>query len=503
MCSAMYPSIGFDYLNSIQDFDIVNLHWIPTFVSLEAIAKIRAMGIPLVWTFHDQNPMTGACHYTHGCKKYQDNCSDCSQLRDNPQNITRIILETKIKYMPEDLVVVTPSQWLADCARKSAVFKEHRIEVIPNSLEVDLFKPVEKTLAKTILGIPPTAKVILFGACDLKEKRKGFQELLEAVKLLSCGENKRMADLIQNQSLFILTFGRQTPLLDQLAIPYRALEYVDNDHQLALIYSAADVFALPSLEDNLPNTMLESMACGTPVVAFSIGGIPDVVRDDQNGYAVPAGDVRQFAGRLSDIIIGQSMEESCRRFAKENFALDIQAKRYRDLYVDITRNFDTNKHATQVPVLFPEMSQVVAAYFCDSAIEAQKEWTHQDLVIKVYREWVRGLLFNNHGLSKFLRQQKISKVAVFGTRKMAEFLAKDLSMEEIDVVCFLDYNPVIQYQKFLNIDVFPPEWLCQNYQKIDAIVLSIEGNHDLKVKSGLSSMVKGKRPIYSWKELLN
>jgi len=335
ICSIMYPGIDFSFFERLQDFDIINLHWIPTMVSLEDICKIRAMGKPIVWTLHDQNPMTGACHYTHGCEKYKSDCSDCPQLKDNIYNVTRAVLEAKVKHLPKDLVVVTPSHWLAGCAKESMVFRNHHIEVIPYSLETDVYKPINKIDAKTALGFPATAKVILFGAQDLNEKRKGLTELIEAAKHLRTDDKAKQ--LIEYNQLYILLFGYPSPLIESIGIPYKTVGYINREEMLSLVYSAADVVALPSLEDNLPNIMLESMACGTPVVAFATGGMNDVIKNGKNGFLVPLKDTESFATRLLDSITGEPMENYCRLFAEENYRLDIQANSYKALFQRLVR----------------------------------------------------------------------------------------------------------------------------------------------------------------------
>ena len=370
ICSAMYPSVGFDYLEKIHQFDIINLHWIPSFLSLEAIAEINRLGKPIVWTLHDQNPMTGACHYTHGCDKYQTDCSDCPQLKVNSNNITRTILETKIKYLPKTLTVVTPSLWLAKCAKESAVFKKHRIEVIPNSVETDIFWPSKKSDAKISLGLPADAKVILFGAQDLKEKRKGMAELVKITKLL--WENGNINELVEANKVWALVFGYHSPLLDELGIPYQALGYVNEDQKLSLAYSASDVLALPSLEDNLPNLMLESMACGTPVVAFKTGGMASTIIDGQNGYLVPLKDLKQFTKRIIDVITGTSMEASSRSFAEQNYRLEIQASKYKDLFHEVINGFVYDKYLS-ISKIFPETASVMGSYIGEASVEMQND----------------------------------------------------------------------------------------------------------------------------------
>lgn len=372
ICSIMYPSIGFDFLSCIDRCDIVNLHWITHFISLEAIMKINHMGKPIVWTLHDQNPMTGGCHYTHGCEKYKVDCSNCPQLRDNPYNITSILLQAKEKYLPEQVVIVTPSQWLADCARDSKILKKHRIEVIPNSLDMQKFKPIDMNVARSSLKLPASRKIILFGATSLKERRKGFALLLRAMEHFH--QDPELKALLAAQQIHILAFGEESPYLAQIGVPYTSLGYVNSEEILAAAYSAADVLALPSIEDNLPNIMLESIACGTPVVAFQVGGMPDVIVNGKNGYLVTVDDTRQFAYRIRDLLFDDSLKSYCRKTAVEQFALSTQAEKYRALYQDIANTIKTSTKAFEWPPVLPEIANHLLPWMIESAKDLGEEY---------------------------------------------------------------------------------------------------------------------------------
>ena len=228
MLSMMYPSLNFDFQELVDNYDIINLHWIASFVSLESIVKLASQK-PIVWTLHDQNPMTGACHYAHGCNKYLIDCNDCLQMKKNELNLTKVLLEAKIKYMPRNLVVVTPSKWLAECAKKSPVFKKNRIEVIPNSVELDIFKPMNKNKAKKMFGFPEDMKIILFGAENHKERRKGFVELMEAMQRLK--EMPIMQEFVRENKIAVLAFGNESEEIKKLNIPYAALGYIEDDNK--------------------------------------------------------------------------------------------------------------------------------------------------------------------------------------------------------------------------------------------------------------------------------
>jgi glycosyltransferase involved in cell wall biosynthesis len=222
--------------------------------------------------------------------------------------------------------VVAPSRWLAEEARRSALFGRFSISVIPYGLDVDEFAPRDRREAREVVGIPQDAAVILFVADWPAVHRKGISVLVDAVNELRYWPN-----------LLLVSVGHDVPVLDgALACAHRHLGRVDNDHFLSMIYSAADVFAIPSRQDNLPNTVLEAMACGTPVVGFEVGGITDMVRPGMTGLLAPAHDPAAFGEALAQILRDDEkraeMSATCRRVAVEEYSLSIQAQRYIDLY---------------------------------------------------------------------------------------------------------------------------------------------------------------------------
>ncbi len=336
--SLSYPGYELSPLPIVQGADIINLHWVARYQSPLTLYRLMSFKKPIIWTLHDQWPFTGGCHYTARCDKYQKDCVDCPQLADDPFNLPAVVLKDKLEYFKKaNLTIVTPSRWLADCVKKSMLFKDQRVEVIPNSLETDIFRPLPKSHAKNKLGLKAEMITILFGASDVKEKRKGFHELLEAINY--CSADSRFKQLVAADRIKIMCFGYPNHGLAAAGIPVVALGHLGSDEEIRLAYTAADMFILPSLEDNLPNTMLEAMSCGTPVVGFKVGGIPEMVKNGTTGYLVPLGDVHQLSGIILSLIFQtkrlEMMGQNCRQTIEEGYTLAIQARRYMKLYEEL------------------------------------------------------------------------------------------------------------------------------------------------------------------------
>jgi len=313
----------------IPTCDIINLHWVSGLLSYRAFFAHLPQSIPVVWTLHDMNPFTGGCHYSLGCKRHLDHCGACPQLgSDDESDLSYQVWRRKkgslSSLSPSRLHVVTPSRWLAGEASRSAILGKFPVTVIPNGLNVHDFVPQDRSGIRDLLGIPRDAKVVLFVSELMDSRRKGFTLLAEALS--------RLAGLVPKLSL--VSLGRNKPLM-RLEMPWLHLGSLDNDRFLSLVYSVADLFVISSLEDNLPNTVLEAMACGIPAVGVRVGGIPDMIRDGLNGLTVPA-DPGSFCTAVCDLLDGTekraAMSNMCRRIAVEEYSLELQAKRYSEVY---------------------------------------------------------------------------------------------------------------------------------------------------------------------------
>jgi glycosyltransferase involved in cell wall biosynthesis len=318
-----------DLVKQLPQCDVLNLHWIASFVDYKVFFATVPERFTAVWTLHDMNPFTGGCHYDDGCGKFMNGCVQCPQLGSSDRfDLSSKVWERKQfafdSINPARLHLVAPSCWMADTVKKSPLLGRFPVTTIPYGIDTADFAPRDRHFARDVLGLPRDAKIVLFAAESLTFKRKGFALLAQVLQ-----------DLAEVPGLVLVSIGLGNPITDS-GIHHLHLGFVANERWLSIIYSAADVFVIPSLQDNLPNTILESLACGTPVVGVAVGGIPDVVRPGTTGLLVPPGD----AGALRDAIVRvlndpadrEQMASECRRIAMEEYSLELQAKRYVTLY---------------------------------------------------------------------------------------------------------------------------------------------------------------------------
>jgi glycosyltransferase involved in cell wall biosynthesis len=305
--------------------DIVNLHWVGSgFLRLESLKKIKQ---PIVWTMHDMWAFTGGCHYTDGCDRYLKQCGACPQLDSRSKNdLSHWGWERRRQIFKQlDLTIVTPSQWLTDRAKQSPLLCNYRTETISNGLDLTIYKPYDKIWVRSLLKLPQDKTLILFGASDAtSDRRKGFHLLAEALQQLRLMEWDVLPEIV--------IFGASHGNLD-CGFPVHYLGVLQDDLTLALAYSAADVFVAPSIQDNLPNTVLESIACGTPTVAFEIGGMPDLIESGKTGYLAQPFDTEDLAKGIQwALTTPQPLGIQARQMAEQRFGLKRQACAYQDLF---------------------------------------------------------------------------------------------------------------------------------------------------------------------------
>ena len=309
------------------DVDIVNLHWVSFFADFPSFFKSIPNHIPIVWTLHDTHAFTGGCHYTGGCMRFADGCGNCPQIRSaNPQDVSLASLLAKRKaYRSKSIQVVAPCAWMRDLAKRSSVWPANaKFQKIEYGLQLEKFQPVDQDAARAALGLAPNKKLIAFGAMEIDNPRKGFEHLLAALeKVKAAGTDCEC-----------LVFGsgkiEQTAELPEL----NSLGFIDSAERLCEAYSAADVVVVPSIEDNQPQVGLEAMACGTPVIAFDAGGLPEYVIDGKTGWLCPVADSDALAEKIKiSLEVGtQNYGAAAAKQIRTRFDLRQQTQKWLQLY---------------------------------------------------------------------------------------------------------------------------------------------------------------------------
>jgi glycosyltransferase involved in cell wall biosynthesis len=325
---------GSDLWRQVPHVDLIHLHWVAGFVDYYDFFRGVPSQVPIVWTLHDMNPFTGGCHYDQGCGRFKKGCGACPQLGSNdPADLSHQIWRRKrkgLEYLPSTrLRIVSSSNWLAGESAESSLLGRFPGSVIPHGLDIEDFAPRDRSVARTALEVPDDARVVMFAAGRIAERRKGFELLAQA-----------MSRLPEKSSLFLMSLGRGRPVVDT-GLRQIHLGHIENDRLLSLAFSAADVFVIPSTQEAFGQTAMESMACGTPVVGFEVGGIPDFIQAGVCGLLVPPGNVDALAGAISHLleneVVRAEMSANSRRIAMEDYALEVQARRYVELYERLVR----------------------------------------------------------------------------------------------------------------------------------------------------------------------
>ncbi len=336
------PRIGLDHiehLSLLQNAQILNLHWISFFLTPFAIQQIGTLGKPMVWTLHDESAYTGGCHYTAGCSKYREGCEQCPQLREELCMLPATVLrEKKRMWQHIPLTLVTPSCWLKQCVEQSALFREKQVEVIPNSIDTEIFTPLNPKEIKQQLNIPDHAMVLMFGSTHRDEKRKGYDILKDVLnRLVRENSTSELYFINVGQPLYDLHFIDATRILRP--------GIIQEPSEMARFYAASDLFLLPSTEDNLPNSLLEAMACGTCIAAFNCGGMPDIIKDGYNGFLAQPFSPDSLFEAIQRFLAHESVQKQCRENAiatiLQNYTPEKQAQRYMELFKDLQSRNNT------------------------------------------------------------------------------------------------------------------------------------------------------------------
>lgn len=345
LISRLTWNLGFNDFNCISSFkipdqpfykeaDILNFHNLHGgYFNYLALPKITEKK-PAIFTLHDMWSFTGHCIYSDDCDRWQTGCGKCPYLDTYPsirRDSTHLEWSLKRKiYANSNLVIVTLSKWLTDLAQKS-ILNTLPIHHIPNGIDTATYQPLDPDLCRSVLNIPTGKKVLMFGAQSLSDPRKGGDLLIQALKKLP---ESLKADTV------LLTFGGgNIKAPEVLGMKIIDLGYISSDRLKVIAYSAADLFIFPTRADNLPLVLQESMACGTPMISFEVGGVPDLVRPMITGYLANPENIKDMANGIIQLLenndLRDSMGQQCRAIAMQEYSIELQAQRYIELYQQI------------------------------------------------------------------------------------------------------------------------------------------------------------------------
>ncbi|MFZ9955878.1 MAG: glycosyltransferase [Flavobacteriales bacterium] len=306
----------------IQNADVINIHWINFgFLSLRDIESLYALNKPIVWTLHDMWLFTGGCHYSGECTQFEHNCSACPivYLKKTPSLLWK---KKELIFKNRKINIVAPSQWLVDESKRASLTKNAHSICVPNTLNSSLFTNLNKEEACKKLGLDTSKKYILFSAANPNDVRKGFSYFVDAVERLK-------NEYANHTQLELLVMGKEQKAFSSLALKVNNLGFITSEDKAALIYSAASVFVIPSLEDNLPNTIMEALSCGTPCVGFAIGGIQEMIRTGVNGYLAKPRDAKDLTEGIVEVLNSSSaLEAGARTWMLEKYSNEVIAKQY-------------------------------------------------------------------------------------------------------------------------------------------------------------------------------
>jgi glycosyltransferase involved in cell wall biosynthesis len=308
----------------VKEADVIHIHWINFGVlSVQDLNKIILLGKPVVFTLHDMWLFTGGCHHADNCIRYQDQCGNCPQLKFSYRNdISTIRRSAKQKIVKDSssVAVVACSHWMEHMATSSTILQNRKVLTIPNAIDINLYKPVD---------IAKKKKSILFISSNVGDERKGFKYFKECLQLL--------AQSLDKNEWEITVLGKYKPeYFADISFKVNAVGNISDQQRIADYYAESTVFIMPSLMDNLPNTIMESMSCGTPAVAFNIGGIPDLIDHKQNGYLAQYGSSEDL---VKGVLWTLENYESASRYAREKvvreYSYDVVAKKHLELYQEL------------------------------------------------------------------------------------------------------------------------------------------------------------------------
>lgn len=306
-------------LPEFQEADVIHLHWVNQgFLSLADLERILNSGKRIIWTMHDQWCMTGICHYSGSCTRYQSECRQCPLLKSpSDTDLAYKVFQRKRQMLAHAHVTfVGCSQWIANLAQGSALLRHQRIVSIPNAISAHIFHPMPRAEARRQFSLPADRKLILFGGLKVTDERKGVKYLIESTHMLPSDTG-------------IVVVGKKAEEMQSLfPLPIYSIPYITDEHRMATLYAAVDAYVTPSLEDNLPNTIVEAMSCGTPCVGFNVGGIPEMIHHQHDGYVARYRDAADLAQGIRYVLdsnnqarLGQAAHHTAHRYNEQAVAM--------------------------------------------------------------------------------------------------------------------------------------------------------------------------------------
>ena len=311
---------------SVKEADIIHLHWINQgFLSLKDIEALVKLNKPIVWTMHDMWPCTSICHHARDCEKFQTGCESCFFLKSKGKDLSTSVFDKKLSlYKDANITFVGCSRWLSGRAKKSYLLQDKTVLSIPNPIDTEVYHPMGQGTARELLGLPSGKKLLLFGALNVTDKRKGIDYLIAALRK------------IEKPDVGLVVFGQvKDDIRGLFPVPIHSMGYLSDESKIVALYNAVDIFITSSLEENLPNTIMESMACGTPCVGFEIGGIPEMIDHKINGYVTNYKDANDLANGIQWVLEHgdrQALSDACVKKVQGNYTEKVVAKQYMALY---------------------------------------------------------------------------------------------------------------------------------------------------------------------------
>ena len=328
------------HLDEFKQADVIHLHWVNQgYLSLHDLERIFSSGKPVVVTMHDQWYFTGICHYSSDCDKFRTQCEKCPMLKGGGlgADLARRVFDRKKKmYEGANLTFVGCSRWMADLARQGALTQGHTVTNIPNAIDTKVFTPMDKSAARKKFNLPQDKRLLLFGAQRITDERKGFRYLAEACEHISMHH-----PTLPGQLEVVVLGGDAQSVKEAFPLPVHTVNYLSSEAEIAQLYNAVDLFVTPSLQDNLPNTIVEAMSCGIPCVGFNVGGIPEMITHKQDGYVADYCDSLDFAQGIAwclDGIRHASLATAARASALATYAESVAAHRYQSIYQSALTN---------------------------------------------------------------------------------------------------------------------------------------------------------------------